>query len=1845
MDLAELKFVVNTKELEAAAIKVAELGTAVSKLNKPMQNLSKESAKTNKELAKAEEAAAKAALAQTKLEQAQAKSAQTAAKSSSVLERQNLILEYMAQGNSKGQASILATAKAAGALDDEMLQLNKTLVTQRTLIGGDPFDKSIGLMQKLQNEYKTTTEVTNLFNKNLGLTQKQMTDLAREKERLVALYGIEGKSLNGLSAEYDKLIQKSVKINQANSERTNSMKAQIKAQDDAVRASTYLSAEMERVNRLTQSGGDVTSSVNNKLIKFEQALKQSGQSANEQVLALERYKTALMSIQKAAGNRQVDYLSRALGPQITDIAVGLATGQAPLTILLQQGGQLRDQFALAGVAGKDMGDMLTKAAIGMVSSVKDVALAIGGALGGAFVAAGKSVKNFIMDITGTSSALEYIRYQIALLDGSNGILMKSFLAMGGLLTGVIATGIFAAVAAFIAYGVALKEVISQESALSKAINLTGGSLGLTTDSALGLSETLAGSKGNVGAYLTAITDIAKAGNVTSDNLKTVAKTIVEVSRVTGLSSETLAKNFSKISEKPLEGLIPFAKELGTINVEILKHIQRLEKAGKYTEAAKIATDAYAGALRNAGKAIKEDMGFLEDFFFHIARGANMVWNEILNIGRATPLVKQLAKAQEELTSLQNGDGFMTDQYRKNSIQVAEAVIKGIENQITAQKKLGEVKANNVKEVVALERSLKTKDEKAIVVPMSRDISIIQKDYNEQLRLAEGFARDERSVLKARFDAGLIERAEFITKDTDLLVRSEEKQLSVIESFRGKYKKAYEEQTAALNKALGSTKDEENRKVLKLSIENLTKDFNEFNATLDDTKTKIGSAFGAREQVALLEFEKAAFASTKTFQEYARTQEDVAANKKVDLQLQDRLTNAYGAEASQIKAVAEETKKQTAEISKFTKAQEEAYKQYLIVLSNPASSLAQLEAAGGAYTTAMINANKAIAISRVSIENAGTDAVVAYYKQEYDRISNGVTDSIVTALFEGGKAGSKKFRDLITAELKKPITIMVKALVDATLGSSIQSFMGGSTGSAVGSAGGSMLGSMAASGGFVGSVASAGQYFSTGFMNTVAGTGASAGATAGASIGGANGFAMQAGAYAPYILAAVALVSLIKSLDDSGTYHTGGGSKYSAAGGLTTGNTGGEFFDVQYGKQAIDLTTNITKAVVGILDSTAVAFGKTAGYEAATSFADDTSKDGAWGALLINKMGEKLIDWNDTRENKWAPRNFSDGQQGITEYLNLVASDVRKLLIQETPGWADTMLNALGDAPTLENLAAVVNQIGMIQQAFVKFGKVLPGFANISDTSIESLLTLFGGIDNLNNSLSFFYENYFSEQEKAANLTTELTAQFRELGLELPTTREAFRALVTAAREAGDDKQVKNLLDLQQSFAQLVPVTEMLVGTVDVLTETMQDLLKERANLEVELLQVQGRTDEANAALRRIATEGFTEAEIAAYDYNQSLRDQIQSYKDADEAIKLQKENAEKLLQTRKQETDIALDSVRRAIDAEKELVQVRLDAAEKEERSIKAVFDLLSSTISDIRGQSNAAGSLSSARDLISNAINTGVLPDADKLSDALNVVRRSIESTAYATKTEQIKAGLKLANELQSLQDIAEPQLSAAERAVILAQDQLVILDNQLKQAQLQVDALRGVDTSIVSLSTAMSNLAIAISAEAAAKAAVATSNKTSTTTGSQTSAGGYNLVRTATGATLNFPGGGSHSVAGPDAVKLLTDTYGLVSGPGGSLVRTRADGGYTPPGMTLVGEDGPELVNFSRPSMVYTAAQTSSLMGGSSSEELAAIRQELIMLRAETRAVVSNTSKTAKILDRSSPDGQSLQVTVVTP
>ena len=103
----------------------------------------------------------------------------------------------------------------------------------------------------------------------------------------------------------------------------------------------------------------------------------------------------------AAVIRQARNQARLLGPQVTDIVVGLSTGQSPFYVLLQQGGQLRDLFGGVGGALRALGSIFTVArvlagglagAIGLVafqalqgrkeSDALNKALALGGNIAG-----------------------------------------------------------------------------------------------------------------------------------------------------------------------------------------------------------------------------------------------------------------------------------------------------------------------------------------------------------------------------------------------------------------------------------------------------------------------------------------------------------------------------------------------------------------------------------------------------------------------------------------------------------------------------------------------------------------------------------------------------------------------------------------------------------------------------------------------------------------------------------------------------------------------------------------------------------------------------------------------------------------------------------------------------------------------------------------------------------------------------------------------------------------------------------------------------------------------------------------------------------------------------------------------------------------------------------------------------------------------------------------------------------------------------------------------------------------------------------------------------------------------
>ena len=328
----------------------------------------------------------------------------------------------------------------------------------------------------------------------------------------------------------------------------------------------------------------------------------------------------------------------------------------------------------------------------------------------------------------------------------------------------------------------------------------------------------------------------------------------------------------------------------------------------------------------------------------------------------------------------------------------------------------------------------------------------------------------------------------------------------------------------------------------------------------------------------------------------------------------------------------------------------------------------------------------------------------------------------------------------------------------------------------------------------------------------------AGAAAGAGAGGISG-ALAAVPGWGWALAGVAAIAAI--FGKKSTPHMGAGSEYSAATGLQSnrdvyaslGFTGKQTWSDDVQKS---ITAPLAQSIGQTLDGFAKAFGSAAGFEVATAFADDKSKDGAWGALRIRQGGKDVLDWGNP-DDKWAGVTFANGEDGIKEYMAKVAADVRDVLKTSAPGWVDTMLDSLGDAPSMDNLSAVVQQIGQLQAVFESFGQYMPTFASLADSAVDKLVQASGGAGTLAANMASFVDGFYSDAEKLAINTANVRAAMAELGFEMPQTRDEFRALVQAQMALGDAgmQTTAGLLALSDDFK---AVTQDIVSASETLKQ-------------------------------------------------------------------------------------------------------------------------------------------------------------------------------------------------------------------------------------------------------------------------------------------------------------------------------------------------------------------------------------------------------------------------------------------
>jgi hypothetical protein len=205
----------------------------------------------------------------------------------------------------------------------------------------------------------------------------------------------------------------------------------------------------------------------------------------------------------------------------------------------------------------------------------------------------------------------------------------------------------------------------------------------------------------------------------------------------------------------------------------------------------------------------------------------------------------------------------------------------------------------------------------------------------------------------------------------------------------------------------------------------------------------------------------------------------------------------------------------------------------------------------------------------------------------------------------------------------------------------------------------------------------------------------------------------------------------------------------------------------------------------------------------------------------------------------------------------------------------------------ETLVRVASTVEQVSTSLDLLGTSAKG---MSVAAKLGLADQFDSVSALNDAATAYFQAFYTSEEQAAAKTAQMGKVFASLGLAVPSTLASFRQLVEAQdlTTAAGQATYATLLKLAPAFADL---QQSLQGA-----KSAADILSERQDLERQILELQGKTDE----IRKL--------DLAKLDAsNRALQLQVWAIQDAQEAAKA----ADELRQAWSSVGDSIMDEVKR----------------------------------------------------------------------------------------------------------------------------------------------------------------------------------------------------------------------------------------------------------------------------------------------------------------------------------------------
>lgn len=1001
--------------------------------------------------------------------------------------------------------------------------------------------------------------------------------------------------------------------------------------------------------------------------------------------------------------KQTSFALRQVPMQFTDIFTSLASGQRPMQVLLQQGGQLKDLFGGIGPAARALGGYV----LGLVNPFTIAAAAAGG-LGYAFLQGAKELTAFqnAATLSGNSIALSASQFT-AMRDSISGIATKgkaaevlTEIASNGKIAGENIRGIAeAAILMERATGQATAKTIEQFAELAKS----------PADAAAKLNEQYNFLTAAVFKQIKALEEQGRATQAAELAEKTFADALK--------SRATEVLDSAGVIEKAWRGVTGAAKgawdamlnigrslspaeKAGAAAADVARIQAQLEGVGAFATTGGGAATGGASAARRA--ALEQELSGAKQI---LAEATRRVEIEQRNTSEKA---EQNRLQQLGIAFNKQGDEFLTKQQRmereltKAKLEGQDLVRAGIITETDLTKRL-----NGIRE--------KFKESGAAGTGQSEVASIRAKALAEQKLIED---------LQGQLSGGRVDKFASVTDGEKLVIAiNEELKTSISGVARAQKERALVEAQALVGKEKTRIELQEHVKALKTDQDAYEKTIDVINKQADATRDQalqqeaVNANFGksktAIEQMTLAQLQQTIAqeaASDGADPKYiAGLMRKVEWQKKFVEQLQ---ITEFKQEQTRLNEAGRQADETTAtlqlELSLLGRSQQEREKiigqrRVEIELAKELARIDKLNLGTGPDADAAREKLKAKARANAIVEanNVASKSVLDEWQRTADSINQSLTDALLRG-FESGKDFAKNLRDTLVNMFKtlvlRPIIQGVLAPVSGALAGVGQSITGGGGSSISG------LGSM-----FGGSSSMSSM---TPYLNTAGSALGYASAIKSASDGAwGNAVGTALGTYVAGPLGAVIGSAIGSAIDKAFGGETRAGAEY-VNGTKLRGPSGGEIGGDQV-RGAISSTTDAVNAALRGMGSTATVSELVSGLESSGkgkgfAYAGGTLSTGATFGQATSEVG---------RANR---RGSMSAEQASAAYAEeLKQATLQALQAADVPGLLGDYLRQLGDIDKLSG-GALDAALGRINKALTEKQQLENRLLDMTSTELERL---------------------------------------------------------------------------------------------------------------------------------------------------------------------------------------------------------------------------------------------------------------------------------------------------------------------------------------------------------------------------------------------------------------------------------------------------------------------------------------------------------------------------------------------